>query len=83
MKRKMNPYAPGNLAFAALIWPWSYAPDEYKALSGHGGDEDFVVFIPEGMYDAFWVFGDYMKHFGWGDGPHKVDGGIVIIYAHA
>jgi hypothetical protein len=28
---------------AILVWAWDNAPDEFKALSTHGGDEDFVI----------------------------------------
>lgn len=28
------------------VWSWRNAPDELKALSPHGGDEDWVGLIP-------------------------------------
>jgi hypothetical protein len=31
------------------IWNWEDAPDEYKSLSTHGGDETYVAFIPDGF----------------------------------
>jgi hypothetical protein len=34
-----------------LIWPFYDAPEEMKALSRHGGDEDWVLAMPLGEYD--------------------------------
>lgn len=31
------------------IWEFYDAPGEYQKLSEHGGDEDFVVELPEGV----------------------------------
>lgn len=28
------------------VFPWANAPKEWKALSTHGGDEDWLAFIP-------------------------------------
>jgi hypothetical protein len=36
------------------VWSWKDAPDEYKALSNHGGDEDWVALIPCDLPDL-WV----------------------------
>ncbi len=29
-----------------LVWRWDDAPDEFREFSGHGGDEDWVAFVP-------------------------------------
>jgi hypothetical protein len=31
------------------IWEFEDAPEEYRKLSEHGGDEDFIVELPEGI----------------------------------
>lgn len=30
-----------------LVWRFYDAPEEYRALSGHGGDEDWLAFVPD------------------------------------
>jgi len=30
------------------VWAWADAPAKYKALSEHGGDEDWVIVCPKG-----------------------------------
>ncbi len=70
------------------------APDEYKKLSGHGGDEDWLVHIPKDDIDRGRVpfsFGDvvygdedsYLDH--WGHVCHRIleNGDAVIVFAHA
>ena len=68
---------------AIRVWRFDHAPERYQALSDHGGDEDWLAFIPDeyiGMY------------IGWLDSPsfgccriskHLVRGGVVWIGAHA
>lgn len=31
------------------VYPWDSAPEELRALSQHGGDEDWVVVVPPEM----------------------------------
>lgn len=68
------------------LWLFHEAPGPYKALSDNGGDEDWVLFVPdrlEGnrlidrltMSTAFSVDADPQEH--------KVDGGTVYIAQHA
>lgn len=78
------------------IWPWDLAPEEFKKLSRHGGDEDWVIYVPETLRKADLVPAilwlplntdddsiDWIKGFGWSD-VHRLDnGGYVIITAHA
>lgn len=67
-----------------LVWAWRDAPTQYRALSTHGGDEDWVAVVPAGMVDRYipWLehgpFGvcDISRH----DLP---DGRRVFIGAHA
>jgi len=70
---------------ATILWCWKDAPEEYKKLSGHGGDEDWVIFIPKDMagWSPFLIMGDYLTGFGWLD-SHELDSGDwVIICAHS
>lgn len=73
------------------VWEWSDAPEEFRALSTHGGDEDWVVFVPysrtsgarrfEGYLwdpDRFYVTG-----WGWGISREISDSGFVLIFAHS
>lgn len=40
---------------AFRVWRFHQAPAEYRALSRHGGDEDFVVVGPAGSSDADYI----------------------------
>jgi hypothetical protein len=35
------------------LWAWDDAPDKYKALSLNGGDEDWVMHIPQGFIETW------------------------------
>jgi hypothetical protein len=64
-----------------MVWEFNRAPREYRALSEYGGDEDWVVFVPEGWdYTPNWV-----NKIDACDEPQQimVKGGIVYIGAHA
>ncbi len=37
-----------NNKSAILVWAWSDAPEEFRALSTHGGDEDWVIVADAG-----------------------------------
>lgn len=68
-------------AHAILVWRWRDAPCTYKALSTHGGDEDWVAFVPESLRD---VYIPWLERLGVCDlSEHEVYGGIVYIGAHA
>lgn len=67
-----------------LVWRFYDAPKAYQALSTHGGDEDWVGFIPDefGEENPYWM--EAGTAFGCCDvEEHKVDGGRVVIGAHA
>lgn len=38
-----------------LVWQWEHAPDALRSLSPHGGDEDWVAFIPTGLARPAWT----------------------------
>lgn len=65
-----------------LVWPFHDAPQVYKDLSPHGGDEDWIAFVPDGQHDKNppWAWGG----FGISEvSEHEVGGGIILIGAHA
>lgn len=37
-----------------LVWEFEDAPEEYKALSDHGGDEDWLALVPA-SYKDIWI----------------------------
>lgn len=46
-----------------ILWPWREAPDEYKKLSPHGGDEDWVLHVPERFVEGMYEDSDDGEHF--------------------
>jgi len=71
-----------------MVWRFEDAPVVYQDLSPHGGDEDWVAFIPQGFIKKH---GDYVSWCDPENGPfgvchiseHQVTNGIVRIGAHA
>lgn len=66
-----------------LVWQFYDAPEKYQALSGHGGDEDWIAVLPPGADWPMWAesgtrFGvcEVSKH-------ELPDGCVVLIGAHA
>ena len=69
---------------AIQVWPFEGAPAEYKALSEHGGDEDWLAFVPDCLADRWIGWLESGTSFGVCDvSEHRVEGGIVRIGAHA
>ena len=68
---------------AILVWEWWEAPGELRALSPHGGDEDYVALVPEDMSPPSWMHSG--TSFGCCDvSEHQLpDGRWVYIGAHA
>ena len=65
-----------------LVWDFYNSPKEFQELSGHGGDEDWVAFVPDGAPDPTWAWeGTPFGCFSVED--HKVEGGRVLIGAHS
>ena len=67
------------------VYRWQDAPDKYRALSNHGGDEDWVAIVPYELAESCYIpwldvgpFGvcDVSEH-------HNFPGFIVFIGAHA
>jgi hypothetical protein len=66
------------------VWRFDDAPERYRNLSQHGGDEDWLAFVPSRMAEDWigWLeegtsFGVYRVS------RTKVRGGVVVIGAHA
>lgn len=73
-----------GVAPAILVWPFHDAPEEFKMISPHGGDEDWVAYIPKGMSRPEWTregtpFGcsSVTEH------QCLIDGSLILIGAHA
>ena len=70
-----------------FVWPWRNAPEQYRALSTHGGDEDWVVFVAkqlDGWNPFYFAEGTgYLMGFGHEETHRLEDGSVVYIYAHA
>jgi hypothetical protein len=66
------------------VWRFNDAPQEWRDLSQHGGDEDWLAVVPATMRDAYIPWLDYGS-FGVCDiSRHELpDGRIVFIGAHA
>lgn len=67
-----------------LVWPWQNAPEALRALSRHGGDEDWVGVVPPNSWGVpMWM--ESGTSFGCCDVDHtELPGGyIVCIGAHA
>lgn len=83
--RYVGPDLPTKVAQgrALLIWEWRDAPGELRALSPHGGDEDYVAVVPEDVGQPSWL--ESGSSFGCCDvSEHPLDDGRrVYIGAHA
>lgn len=73
-----------NMANAILVWRWQDAPEEYRNLSPHGGDEDWVAFVPYSIASSYIAWLEEGSSFGCCSvSEHGVPGGIIKIGAHA
>lgn len=68
---------------AVTVWRFDEAPEELRALSSHGGDEDWLAVLPFGQTMPMWMapgsaFGvcDVSEH-------DLIDGSTVCIGAHS
>jgi len=63
------------------VWRFYDAPPRYQSLSTHGGDEDWLGFVPSCVERPEWMT---VPAFGCCDvSEHPVHGGTVYIGAHA
>ncbi len=67
------------------VWRFDDAPEEYRALSEHGGDEDWVALLPPGYVDDYIGWMEDGSSFGCCNvSSHTLpDGWQVRIGAHA
>jgi len=69
-------------AHTIIVWEWRNAPEVFRNLSRHGGDEDWVAFVPKGMWAPLWA--SEGSSFGrCSVSEHEVPTGTVLIGAHA
>jgi hypothetical protein len=67
-----------------MVWSFYEAPHEFQALSGHGGDEDWLAFVPATMGDPWIGWLESGGQFGVSEVTrHPVPGGFVYIGAHS
>jgi len=62
------------------IWRFEDAPKEYQDLSEHGGDEDYIAYIPKDLDDSFWWIEDKLAN---SVDRYEFDTYIIYIGAHA
>lgn len=67
---------------AIVVWEFYEAPAWVREHSTHGGDEDGIVWIPNGVKAPYWLERLWMT-FGCGQDYFKFSDGILIIWAHA
>ena len=73
---------------AITLYAWEDAPERYRQLSRHGGDEDIVAVGPMTLFKAFmpfeWMIAEYVQWLGWSDVHYSIEKNVVVIvYAHA
>jgi len=83
--RYVGPLVPSREAQgkAILVWKFYDAPGELRALSRHGGDEDYIGLVPDEVGQPPWM--ESGTAFGCCDvSEHRYeDGRLVFIGAHA
>jgi len=70
---------PGARGNAIMVWEFADAPEVFRRLSGHGGDEDFIALLPPGVAhlpDWFTTWRDVKR-------VTFPDGSVLLIAAHA
>lgn len=67
---------------AIIVWPFEDAPEEYRKLSPHGGDEDWVAFVPQHLVDKYISWMQNESVFGFDVSEHIVEDGVVRISSH-
>jgi hypothetical protein len=84
MKGSLIPLADSRPTGTILVWKFHEAPTEYRDLSDHGGDEDWVAFVPDALAGEWIGWLEEGTSFGCCRvSEHPVDGGVVRIGAHA
>ena len=66
------------------VWPFKQAPNKYQDLSQHGGDEDWLAFVPGEIWENCEGYIPWIDKLGCCEvSEHPVKGGIVFIVVHA
>lgn len=67
------------------VWAWADAPQEFRDLSRHGGDEDWIAFVPAGLASGYFGWMEDGSPFGCCSvSIHELPGGAQVrIGAHA
>ena len=64
------------------VWDFYVADKSLRVLSEHGGDEDWVIFVPSGLEEPNWIYSAPFYH-----DPQKIelgsDCGTIYISAHS
>lgn len=69
---------------AILLYNWEDAPHQYRDLSHHGGDEDYVAVVADDVLCPWWISEDGGQPFGVCSVQEiQMDGYRVFIGAHA
>lgn len=70
---------------AILVWRFREAPDSLREMSEHGGDEDWVAYVPASVQDGEPMWAAEGTPFGcFSVSRHElVDGSAVLIGAHS
>ncbi len=66
-----------------LVWRFEDAPEAYRELSPHGGDEDWLAYVPSSLCEEYIGWLEYGPFGCYQITEHKVDGGTVKIGAHS
>lgn len=67
------------------VWRFVDAPEELKALSPHGGDEDWIALVPPKLADEYigWLeYGPFGPHRIWEYVHPELPGYVVKIGVH-
>jgi hypothetical protein len=65
------------------IWHWEHAPEEYRKLSGHGGDEDYVILVDKVHENEYYVEAIIDRLTVCGYEKHDLGDWVLFITAHA
>lgn len=63
------------------LWPFDNAPQKYRDLSPHGGDEDWIMFVPDELRFDTYRLESAIGIFDTSE--HKIDGATIFIGAHS
>lgn len=68
---------------AIRVWDWESAPESLRELSAHGGDEDWLAWVPAGKQWPSWAYSGSAFGVADVDSFELPDGSTVLIGAHS